>query len=1065
MRRLIVLSVFLLTFVFLYGESAFAQIEQMLGARFPSLSPNGERVIVSWNGDLWIAPSDGGEARRLTINTAYERNGVWSPDGKKVAFSSNRKGNYDIYTIPAEGGTPTQLTFSQANDYVSGWSKNGKILFYSFRGFRGFQLYETGETGGMPVTLTVDDCDTSYACYTPAGDVVYTRGTAEWYRKGYTGSSGFDLWFLDRKTLKSRRITDYKGNDGWPSTADGKTIFFASERDGVYNVYKVSVNGGTPVKVSNANEDGAAVPTIGANGSKIIYECAGRLYSVNPNGGGDKEIRITVASDEKENLVSKQIFGSAEEYKLSPNGKYIAFVVRGDVYVTYTDDAFPPGEKPDRDTTRAKRITNTPSREMCINWHPDSDKLVFVSDRNNWQQDIFTANLRNGELNRITDSPEDDSWPKYSSDGKRLLYNRAGNEIVLLNIETHDSRVVDKGEVMWGPWGGDFEFSPDGDWIGYSKSINGFNSEFFVVPTDGSAKPINIIKHHDWLGAGLWIPDGSGAVIMSNRQSDTWAIYRVDFKAKEKKFTDGFILDPPTVQPAPEPTAPAEGSEVAKEEKKLEIDFDRIWERVERLTYNSGHTVSPIVSRDSKWVYYFTEEGELWAVAIDGSEVLPMGYTSNGYDFQLSAAGDKLYFNSIHGGIGYLLLNGSQVVGSGMIPIYAETEVDRRKELVSMYSECWRLMKNYFYDPDLHGARKDWDAIYKKYLPLVEQTTTPEEFNYIVFDLLGDIRGSHLGVYGTSSFDGIPVYSGILGLEFDLSYEGAGLKVSHVLRDGPTDKKESKIEVGDVILSINGKLIDKTVDVDKYLDGKPGDQVDLNVQGRNSNSVVRVIAVDQNELYMLSYKEWVAEREAMTEKLSNGRVGYLHIAGMDWESFEKFQQDLFGVNFEKEAIIIDVRYNGGGWTHNYILDMLTRKAFGYARGRFAENFIGEPAMRWQKPAVCLINGSSYSDAEIFPYGFKQLGIGKVIGVPTHGSVIGTSEYSLVDGTGFRLPMEGWYTIDKRNMDVSGTRGIEGVQPDILVEHTPDNIRDGRDLQLERAVSELLKELSGRVKTP
>jgi len=1056
------IGVLLFLFILTLSSIASAEPIQMLGARHAQISPDGTDVLVSYNGDLWIAPTAGGTARRLTDNTAYERSGVWSPDGKQVAFTSNRRGSYDVFIIPASGGSPTQLTFSQASDYVTGWSSENKILFFSYRNFRGYQLFEVDIEGGMPVALTEDDTDTSYACYTPNGDVVYSRGAAAWYRKGYYGSANFELWLLNRKTLKSRRITEYKGNDAWPATADGKTVYFASERDGIYNVYKSDMSGGDVRKVSNVREDGITSPSVSSDGKTVVYENAGRIYRIPASGGGAKEIVITVATDEKENIVSKQVFTTTDEFALSPNGKYIAFTARGDIYVTYTEDAFAPDAEPDRDLTYSRRVTMDPARDWQINWHPDSDKLIFASDRNDGQLDLYIADLRAKTVSRLTESPEDDSWPKYSHDGKMIAYNRGGNSIILLDAETHESRVVETGEVMWGAYGGLYEFSPDDQWLGYRKTIDGFNAEIFIVPVDGSTDPVNILRHPDWTGVGQWIPDGSGAVFMSTRQDDNWGIYSVDFKRKENKFTEGFILDPPADEETQEDENAQNGDETDEEKSPffVEIDFDRIWERVTRLSNQGGFSGNPVISPDSQWVFYLSDatgELDLWVASIDGEENHQLGVYMPVDSMQFSPAGDKLYYLSLWGSLEFFRISGPQIVGGGAVPLYAEKKLDRRKELQQMYTECWRLMRNYFYDPDLHGAKKNWNKIYSKYLPLVEQAVTPEEFNYIISDLLGDIKGSHLGIWGATSFEGIPVFSGMLGLDYDLSYPGPGLRVSHVLRDGPADRNESRIKAGEIVLSIDGKAIDRTVNIYEMLDDKVSDQVDLEVRGDNGDRTVHMIPLEYLEQYQLSYREWVEERRLMTEKLSGGRIGYLHIQGMNWTSFEKFQQDLFGLNFDKEAIIIDVRYNGGGWTHNYILELLTRKAFGYSRGRFSD-WVGEPAMRWERPAVCLINASSYSDAEIFPYGFKQLGIGKVIGIPTNGSVIGTGQYTLVDGSQFRMPMEGWYTIDKQNLEQAGHRGIEGVAPDIYVETNPDDVRAGKDAQLERAVRELLKEI-------
>lgn len=1058
-RFILTAAVLVAIVVFCAIAPAYAETTQMLGARHPEISPDGTKVLFSYNGDLWIAPIGGGGATRVTDNVGYERNGVWSRDGRRIAFSSNRYGNYDVFVMPAAGGEPVQLTFSDAQDYATGWNETGGILFYSYRGFRGYQLFELAETGGMPVALTDDDADTSYACYAPGGDVIYTRGSAEWYRKGYFGSANFELWHLNRSSNKNTQITNYKGNDGWPATADGKSVYFISERSGKTDVYRTSISGGEPVQLTNASSAGAAFPSVSADGKTLVYEDGGRLFKMSAAGGDASEIIVYVSSDEKRNSVFKDSINYTDEYALSPNGKYVAFTARGDIFVTYTEDAFQPGTEPDRDLSKAVRVTDSPARDWQIAWHPDSDKLAFASDRDNADLDIYIADLRNMNIDRLTSSPEDDAWPRFSPDGKYLGYYRGGGELVSLEVKAHKPAVIDKGEVQWGPYSGGFEYSPDSRWIAYWKFIDGFNADIFIAEA-GGGKPVNVLRHPDWIWNFQWLPDGSGIVFMSDRVDDNWGIFKLDFVTKENIFTKGFILDSAGGESEEGENGGKENHEGGEEAPEIEIDYERIWERVTRLSAHGGASTMPVSSIDSSWVYYMSDasgEMDLWAASIDGLEAYPLGINMPMDQLQMSPGGDKLYFLAPWGGVGFVRVNGPQVQGMGNVPFSAAMKIDRPAELMQMYSECWRLLKNYFYDPNLHGARKDWDAIFKRYVPLVEQAATPEEFNYIVARLIGEVKGSHLGIWGGTSFNGVPSYTGFLGLDFDLTFDGPGLRVKKVLYDGPCYRKESRVEPGEILLSVNGASVNSKTNIFALLDDKPNDQVDLVIKGRSGERTVSIIPIDAGAQYQLSYQAWVEERRIMTEKLSGGRIGYLHVQQMDWASFEKFKHDLFGLNYDKEAVIVDVRFNGGGWTSYYILELLARKAFGWSRGRHSD-WMGAPAMRWEKPAVCLINSSCYSDSEIFPYGFKQLGIGKLIGEATNGSVIGTLEYPLVDGSSFRLPVDGWYTYDRRNMEVSGPAGIEGIQPDIFVSNLPDDVRNGKDAQLERAVEELLRQI-------
>jgi tricorn protease len=1032
-RSLFAAAALLLAATFLHAQ------EPIKFARSPDISPDGKLVAFSYLGDVWVVETIGGVARPVTMHEAHDTYPVFSPDGRWIAFSSNRHGSYDVFVVAAHGGKPRRLTFDSANDLVCGWSPDGKnVLFMSTRSTaypQDFELYTIPVEGGRQQRLSVDGGRDGV--FSPKGDqIAYVRGPGTWYRKGYRGSSNDDVWLCSADGTGNRRLTSFTGQDGSPMwSADGKSVYYVSEYFGTpANIVRQAADGKSPpVQVTSHKDDAvrkARISGPGPDGGQwIVYECGGDLWvTCTKDGASPRRMAIEVYADDKTNTEqTRTLTNGATDYILSPDERHVVFAVHGSLFLMPIEGG------------KAKRLTTTTSDDKDLAWSPDGQKLLFVSDRGG-RDDIYLLEADDPEhpkltealkykVTRLTDTADPESDVNFTPDGKRVSFLRGG-QLWTMNADGTDQKVLVKDKQVM-----DYEFTNDNKWLAFSRQDGSFASEIYVMPAAGGEAK-NVTRYATANANPTWSKDGKKLCFLGARPEVPYL----------------FVM---SMQRPAAPGAPSSN----------DIDWDDIHLRVEQPALTP--TVQGAIAPDGNKVAYLSG-GDVWVASVPRGGITRVAGGVNASHLQWSKRHPNLlYFLDGTGQIRMARPGASSLDtlfgggrpsaggdGGATIPFHVKMTVKRDEEFQEMFDQSWRALAENFYDAKFHGA--DWNAVRAKYRPLVKHVAMKEDLYALIHLMLGELNASHLGVGGFGkSADEI---TADLGLIFDETYRGPGLKIAEVLKRGPADKRGLSLKPGEFIHSIDGTPVTAQTDVSKLLNGKVNETVVLqltanaNADPRDPKAFRRVElqATSREAVANLMYERWVENNAKRVAELSKGKLGYIHIPSMDEAGIERFRRALYSDSFDKEAIVLDVRYNSGGFTHDQVLNYLGGREHTLFRQRYGgEGLVLRSADRkWTKPLVLLINNRSYSDAEIFPSAFKTLGLGKVVGQATGGHVIGTVSVRLVDGSVFRIPRIGVYNAKGENMDKVG------VTPDIAVETEPDQVAKGVDIQLDRAVQVL-----------
>jgi tricorn protease len=1004
-------------------------------ARTPDISPDGQTIAFSYLGDIWVVPAGGGVARPVTMHEKHEFLPAFSPDGKQIAFSSNRHGRYDVFVVSVQGGRPTRLTFDSADEYVSGWTPDGKsVLFWSARGTE-FpprpELYLVPVSGGEP--RRVSAFEGRDGRFSPRGDLIaYVRGPGSWYRRGYRGSSNDDIWISDQNGNNNRQFTRFNGQDGSPCwSPDGRFLYYVSEYYGnPANIVRqeVLIGKGEGLAVKDApqqltfhKEEGVRQARLSGNGEWLVYECGPDLWVVSAKGGTPRKLHIEAYADDKANPdVTRTYTSGASEFAVAPDEKHVALVVHGQIFLM------------PRGGGKATRLTDGPSFNHDIAWAPDSNRLIFLSDRGG-NEDVYLLQSDDPEhsqlskahkfkVTQLTNTPEAEIGLNYSPDGKRISYLRAG-KLWTMNPDGSDAKtVVNQTMVI------DYEWSPDSKWLCYARRDGSFASELYIIPATGAtvADPARNITRYATYNAGVtWSKTGGKLAFVS-----------------ERRGTPSLFVLSLQKPPAPD-TKPSDG-----------IDWEDIHLRVRQPA--PFPVLGGAISWDGNKVAFraVSNGDDLWVASSDGKDLSRVS-TGNLRPTQIQwsrLVPSILYFRDGSGSLRMATVG----AGANLVPFQARLTVKRDEEFAEMLEQSWRTINENFYDTNFHGA--NWNAVRDRYRPLVRHVALKEDLYALVSLMLGELNASHLGIMGP------PVLpeetTADLGLLFDESYRGPGLRIAEVVKSGPADRRGLNLKAGDVIWSIDYQDVTDKAPLARLLNDKVGQSVVLQVVSNPADPKapkrrVELQATSREEIRKLMYERWIANNARRVTEVSKGKLGYIHIPSMDDAGLDRFVRALYSDNFDKEGIVLDVRYNGGGFTHDKVLNYLGSKEHTF----FLQRHGGSgPVMRaadrkWTKPVVLLINNRSYSDAEIFPNAFRTLALGKLVGQQTAGMVIGRTETQLIDGSVFLVPRTGVYTLKGVNMEK------EGVAPDVSVDVHPDQLARGVDVQLDRAVDVLLQDVA------
>lgn len=1089
------------------------------------------RVAFSYLGSIWVANDDGSNVQRLTVNSARDTNPRFSPDGKTIAFSSNREGNYDVYTISADGGRPHRLTFHSADDMVVGWTPDGKkIIFESSRNqgvFPGVHtLFEIAVTGGMEQPIPTDWG--SSASYSPDGSkIAFTRHPGVWSRKHYRGSYAVDLWLMDVNEREFTHLGDdqYKGNYLWPMYGHDGEIYFVADKlpdethikfggpvvmKSANNIWKISEHGGPLKQVTHFADGNLFFPSISADGKTIVFEENFGLWKLDVGSGEVTQIPLHIKSDLKDNDVEiRTIEGELESFSISPSGRRAAIATHGEIFSIATER----GE--------VQRVSETPWREEFPQWSPDGKWIAYISDRSG-REEIWMSDELGHNLKQLTYADCEKGSITWAPDSKSLLWSGSDHKLRRVDIETCDTQELVSSDI--GPIG-DPEISPDSKWISYTKDDNLLRSRVYLRNLATGEE--HMIGGDQFMVSynAKWTPDGKtivllggvGAPAMSSLNRTSLQVYAVPLTRITRNPDEGDINTEAQAEGGTAGNAgggrrgfggfrgaPADGG---SDRGDVKIEWDGLDRRIHQLgnfagvmgvypspdsrtfavvafgaggagiflVSDDGARIVPLVqgppadaggrrrrgggggfgdtepqwSRDGRTIYYM-QGGGLYAASVGGGipaaapQAAPSGFTGRG---RRGGRG---------GGGGFAAAQAAAAPTSNArrIDFVVRLEIDHAAERKQVFEEAWRTMRDRFYDPKMHGV--NWIAAKWMYEPLLNNLVDTDELHNVIMQMIGELNASHTGISGGQDSSATPTesvetrYPG-----FDLEPDSSGYyKVGYIFRKGPADHDYVKLATGNYILAVNGRELKTTDNYWKAFNLVSGRKFDFTVNSKPKMEGAWSVAIEplsggaQSEL---EYERWVDTRKEMVDKLSNGQIGYLHIRAMDAPSLDKFERDLLD-NLDKKALLIDERFNGGGGIDQELLEILNqRKKYEFYRGRDSVN-IPRPIQAFFGPMAVLQNERSASNAEMFPEGFRTLGLGKVIGVPTYGAVIGTGAYRLLDGSSLRTPSFGVYTANGTNFE------NYGVQPDVWVDNGPADFLAGHDRQIEKAVEVLKSEM-------
>jgi tricorn protease len=1042
--------------------------------RHPALSPEGSKIAFSWQGDIWLAPAGGGAAQRITANPGYDQRPIWFPDGKRLAFTSDRDGSDDVFMMELAGGSPRRLTYHEAADVAQGVL--GESVIFTSRRHEAWDrkpaVYAVPVTGGTERLL----CKVLALEAVPSPDGRYlalVRGGTPADRRHYRGAANRDLWLYELATGKLERLTHTEWDEDGVAWAGNGALVFRSDNGGEdRNLFRLDL--GTRKVTQLTHHEGADVrgPSTTADGKLAAYELWDAVWTVATDGSArPHKLGFDVPADAIEPSVTRaDVKDQAEQVAVSPDGTQVALVVRGDIFVVarrgkeLASVAPPP----------TMRVTDTTARERDVTWSPDGKQLVYASDRFG-QLDLFSvrpADRDDGKFyrtrrfieKRLTNSLGDEHQPAFSPDGKLLAYVRGKGDLVVAEADGSNPKVLFK---HWGTiW---YSWSPDSEWLAFSRDDQAFNEEVWLVPAKGG-EAVDISQHPCEDARPVWSPDGRRLYWLSKRHANRmglWAVYLT--KADDERTPEEWLElfeDESAKKPVAREAAAGEDEGTERPEQRkgkraarpVAIDFEAIFERARPVTDVPGDVGEFAVSPDGRSVAFVAAlEGErdLYKVRWDGKELARL--TTNGVEpdqLTFSQDGKTVFYRTGRGTVGSVKLEGKP--GDPM-PFSARVEVERTAMRAQVFDEAWRELDRWFADPNFHGH--DWKALHDRYRPLALAVVARRDFDDVVNMMLGELNASHMGF--RPPVTGHRTRTGELGAEVEPGADGRGVVVTDVLPDTPASRVDTNLQRGERIVAIDGKEIGAHDNFFAELTEMQGQRVLLRVVGAKGERDVTVTAITVNEGRQARYRKWVRQRRAIAEKLSGCKLGYIHIQGMNEPSLEEFERDLYAAAHGKEGLLIDVRNNGGGWTTDYLMAILSVKRHAWTLPRDGDPEIkGYPTAErlplpaWTRPAVTLCDEASYSNAEIFSWAFKTLKRGPLVGMQTFGAVMSTGGARLSDGSFVRLPTRAWFVAGS-NVDEEN----HGCMPDVVVEQPPaEDMDPNEDAQLAKAVEVLLAQL-------
>ncbi|MFR9523934.1 MAG: S41 family peptidase [Rikenellaceae bacterium] len=1060
--------------------SASAQEVSPEWLRNSMISPNGEQICFTYKGDIYTVSTQGGRAKQITTNPAYDTKPIWSPSGEQILFASNREGSQDVYVVSGNGGAPTRLTthsgtetpitFLDENTVLYGANVMPSVQNGQFPSAIFSQVYKVSTEGGRPTMFSSMPME-SIDIAADGTSLLYVdkKGYEDTFRKHHTSSITRDIWSakLDGDKVGTyNKLTTFNGEDRDPLFSSKKSqIFYTSEQDGSLNVYSMDLHSKQSTQLTFHKDHPVRSLSV-ANNDLMAYSFNGEIFTLDATtkGAEPAKVEISILRDELEKSEIKQTLSSgANQMSLSPDGKEIAFILRGDVYVTSVDYA----------TT--KQITNSADQERNVDFSPDGRSVVYASERDGLWQIYQTSIVRKEESSltyatqieeeRITQSSVASFLPKYSPDGKEIAFLEDRTELKVINLKSKKVRTIRDKKFEYSYTDADqwFSWSPDSCWIlsGYIGEGGWNNGDVALINADGSGEIHNLTQSGYTDSNAKWVLDGKAMVWFSDRAGyrshGSWGseydayIMFFDLETYEK-----FRMN----KEEEELLAAAEEEKKSKKEKKeeekadstkvekvepLELDIENSEFRVVRLTNNSSHMADAILTEKGDKLYYLTRfEGnyELWVNDLKKRETKLLVKNSGAGELIRGSKPNEVFMSS--GG----QLKKIDITSNAISTIPYQSQFTHRPKLERdyMFNHVWQQVQDKFYVEDIHGV--DWEMYRDSYAQKLDDIDNNADFAELLSELLGELNGSHTGArhYAQNSAQ----TTASLGLFFDEKYTGDGLKIAEIVKGSPLDITQNDVKTGDVITKIDGTQITAEMDYYPLLEGKAGKKVVLTIKKGGKNKSFEQSVKPIADMSTLLYKRWVEQRFNIVDSLSSGRLGYIHIKGMNSDSYREMYSKLLGKLRNREAVIVDTRHNGGGWLHDDVITLLSGKKYQdfVAHGQYIGS---DPFNKWNKPSCMLICENNYSNAHGTPWVYKELGIGKLIGAPVPGTMTAVWWERLIDPSiVFGIPQVGC-----RDNRGDFMENVE-LQPDILIYNSPELILNGVDSQLEAAVKHMLE---------
>lgn len=1053
-----------------------------LWMRYPAISPDGKEIAFTYQGDIYKVSVNGGAAKRLTTNPAYDYKPIWSPDGTQIAFVSDRHfGSDDIYVMPSIGGIAKKVTTHSTSENPYTFTPDGKYIVFSahiqdpvesalFPTSRMSELYKIPVEGGRPEMLLATPA-VNVSLSKDGKRMVYQdlKGFENTWRKHHTSSVTRDIIAYDFKSGKHRPIVTWKGEDQDPVfSPDNNSVYFLSERSGSMNVFKTpytATSNDQAVQLTHFKEHPVRFLSVAQNGT-LCFGFDGEIYTMT-EGSKPQKVNISILNDIDEDQIQPMTFTrGVTSAAVSPDGKQIAFVVRGEVFVTASD------------YSTTKRITDTPAAESGVTFGADNRTLVYASQRDG-QWDLYKATIaRDEEPNfpnatiiheekLIPGNKSEKNHPEFSPNGKEVAFVMDRSKLMVYNLESKKLRQVTDGRYQNDKGGYiSYTWSPDSKWFALSYVDNNHEpySDVGIISANSKDGKIFNITQSGYFDSSPRFVMGGNAIIYSSEQYGmrnhaSWgSMNDVMIVFLNREAYNKYRLDAEEYELLTEAEKEAKKQEEKdkkddkkkKEEKQDDIlvELDNIDQRIVRLTPNSSRLGDAYITDDGKSLYYLAAfEGgyDLWKKDLRKGDTKLLKKLNGGYQsFSPDKSGKNIFL------IGSSSIQKMELPSEKISPVSfrARMDLDPTKEREYMYEVVRKEEKERFYVKDMHGV--DWEKLTKHYEKFLPHINNNYDFAEMLSELLGELNVSHTGsgYRAPNSAE----RTAELGLFVSSRPGKKGLLIDEVVVNGPFDTYRSEVKAGDIIEKIDGNEIGEKTDYFPFLNGKAGKPTLISLyspkSGKRWDEVIKPIT--SGRLNSLLYTRWVKQRAEEVDRLSNGRLGYVHVPSMDDSSFREVYSDVMGKYYQKDGIVIDIRYNGGGRLHEDLEVFFsgTKYLTQEVQGKY---YCDMPSRRWTKPSVMVMCEADYSNAHGSPWVYKHMGIGKLVGMPVPGTMTSVNWVTLQDPTlYFGIPAVGYKTAEGYYLE-----NYE-LQPDIKVELDKEKLLKGEDTQIEAAVKELLR---------